>query len=76
VRALAYGLEFWKFKRRLNVIKRFFGFFSFWAKSGVITQLEVIIVTIPLAAHLFLTSFPFLLGLLHSTATNNQRETS
>ena len=29
------------------------------AKSVVITQIEVIIVTIPLAAHLFLTSLTF-----------------
>jgi hypothetical protein len=50
-RTLAYGLEFRKFKRRLNVIKRFcfFIFVMLTAKSVVITQLEVITVTIPLA---------------------------
>ena len=52
-RTLAYGLEFRKFKRRLNVIKSFFLFFFYFvmlrAKSVVITQLEVITVTIPLA---------------------------
>jgi hypothetical protein len=47
------------------MIKRFCFFFSFVmlrAKSVVITQLEVITVAIPLAAHLFLTSVSFLLG--------------
>jgi hypothetical protein len=44
---LAYGLEFRKFKRRLNVIKLFLVMLR--AKSIVITQLEVITVTIPLA---------------------------
>jgi hypothetical protein len=51
-RTLAYGLEFRKFKRKLNVIKRFcfcFIFMMLRAKSVVITQLEVITVTIPLA---------------------------
>jgi hypothetical protein len=51
-RTLAYGLEFRKLKRRLNVIKCFFFIFIFVmlrAKSVVITQLEVITVTIPLA---------------------------
>jgi hypothetical protein len=49
-RTLAYGLEFRKFKRRLNVIKYFcfFIFVMLRAKSVVITQLKVIVVTIPL----------------------------
>jgi hypothetical protein len=48
-RALAYGLGFRKFKRRLNVIKHFcFIFFVMLsAKSVVITQLDVITVAIP-----------------------------